>query len=258
MLEYLRSEELSDPTSSLVHVLKTTGERRVTKKDLRDKYGQGKGVAIRVTEQNPQILDDYRRRKDQRTRRAPSHEVIAENTSTPAPDWDALLSNVTDTPPGSAHAEDYHVAVRDLLAALFYPHLTQPRKEWEIHDGRKRIDIVFTNTAGGGFFSWVAQHYLAPLIIVECKNYADDIANAELDQLAGRFSPRRGRVGLLLSRSFKNEKRFAQRCKDTATDDRGFIIHLTDADLGALVDEARVSEYPNFPLLRQRFDALIA
>jgi hypothetical protein len=91
VLEYLRSEELRDPTSSLVHVLKTTGQRRVTKKDLKEKYGQGKGVAIRVTEQNPKILDDYRRRKDQLIRRAPSHQVIAENTSTPAPDWAALL-----------------------------------------------------------------------------------------------------------------------------------------------------------------------
>lgn len=35
VLEYLRSEELRDPTSSLVHVLETTGQRRVTKKDLK-------------------------------------------------------------------------------------------------------------------------------------------------------------------------------------------------------------------------------
>jgi hypothetical protein len=144
------------------------------------------------------------------------------------------------------------------LTALFYPHLTQPRKEWDIHDGRKRIDIVFTNTAGGGFFYWVGQHYSAPLIIVECKNYSGDVANNELDQLAGRFSPRRGRVGLLLSRSFKNEQRFAQRCRDTATDDRGYIIQLTDADLETMVDDARISDYPSFGLLRQRFDALVA
>ncbi len=258
VLEYLRAEELKDPTSSLVHVLRTTGQRRVTKKDLKEKYGQGKGVAILVTEQNPKILDDYRRRKDQLVRRAPSHKVIAENTSTPTPDWDALLSAVTSTPAGAGHAEDYHVAVRDLLTALFYPHLTQPRKEWDIHNGRKRIDIVFTNTAGGGFFYWVGQHYSAPLIIVECKNYSDDVANNELDQLAGRFSPRRGRVGLLLSRSFNSERKFAQRCRDTAADDRGYIIHLTDADLETMVDGARTSDYPSLGLLRQRFDALVA
>lgn len=257
VLEYLRAEELKDPTSGLVHVLKTTGRRRVTKKDLKEKYGQGKGVAIRVTEQNPQILDDYRRRKDQLVRRAPSHRVIAEHTATPAPDWDALMSQVIETPPGRDHATDYHGAVRDLLTALFYPHLTRPRQEWSIHEGRKRIDIVYANAAGAGFFHWIGQHYSAPMIIVECKNYANDVANAELDQLAGRFSPRRGRVGLLLSRSFKNEGRFAQRCRDTAIDDRGFIIHLADHDLKTLAEDARTSDYPSFRLLRQRFDALI-
>lgn len=105
---------------------------------------------------------------------------------------------------------------------------------------------------------WVGQHYSAPLVIVECKNYSDDVANNELDQLAGRFGPRRGRVGLLLSRSFKNQQRFAQRCRDTATDDRGYIIHLTDADLETMVDEARTSDYPSFGLLRERFNALIS
>lgn len=258
VLEHLRSVELNDPTSSLVHVLKTTGERRVTKKKLREKYGQGKGVAIRVTEENPQILEEYRRRKDQRARPATSHQALAEYTATRAPDWDGLLAAVLGTPPGREGAEDYHVATRDLLAALFYPHLTQPRKEWEIHDGRKRIDIVFTNVASVGFFSWVAQHYSAPHVVVECKNYARDVANAELDQLAGRFSPRRGRVGLLLSRSFENETTFAARCRDTARDGRGFIVHLTDEDLKALVDEARSSSYPGFRLLRDRFEALLS
>lgn len=241
VLTELQAQELQNPNSGLVQVLRS-GARRVTKKDLKEKYGSGKGVAISVTEKNPQILERYRRRKDKQSRRAPSHGVVADQTESEPPDWDALLSEVLDTQPGKDHAEDYHVAVRDLLAALFYPHLTQPRKEWEIHEGRKRIDIVFTNASGGGFFWWVAQHYSAPYIVVECKNYKNDVANKELDQLAGRFAPNRGRVGLMLSRSFKNEATFGKRCRDTAQDDRGFIIHLTDDDLEALVEEARDSD----------------
>lgn len=87
------------------------------------------------------------------------------------------------------HATDYHRAVEALLSALFYPSLAYPDVEQEIHEGRKRIDISYMNIAQRGFFHWVADHYSAPHIYVECKNYKGDPANPELDQLAGRFRP---------------------------------------------------------------------
>jgi len=128
----------------------------------------------------------------------------------------------------------------------------------EIHGGRKRIDITYTNLAVEGFFKWVAQHYPAPHIFVECKNYGKEVGNPELDQLSGRFSPSRGRVGLLVCRSFSNKKHFLKSCHDTARDDRGFVIALDDSDLKELVtarqrDDRRLS----FAYLKARFDQLI-
>lgn len=115
--------------------------------------------------------------------------------------------------------------------------------------------------AGVGFFQWLAKHYTAPQIFVECKNYGSDVTNPELDQLSGRFGRSRGNVGVLVCRRFKNKVKFEQRCRDTALDDRGYIIALDDDDLKALVEARKVDEeaaYREYPLLRKRFDTIIS
>lgn len=259
LLSYMQDIHLADPNSRLVEVLKD-GRRRVTKTKLREEYGTGKRAIVRLTREHPQILDKYKEAKEREVQPAMTHSALACYTDTEPPDWDALLGNVFAVKPGNAGATDYHHSIQGLLTALFYPALTSPRKEWTIHQGRKRIDLVFTNYDRGGFFFWVANHFGAPYVIVECKNYSKDVANEELDQLSGRFSPHRGRVGLLLSRSFGNKSVFLERCRDTAQDDRGFIIPLDDDDLKALVEGRRGADStaPKFELLRQRFQDLVA
>lgn len=115
---------------------------------------------------------------------------------------------------------------------LFYPNLSSPKKEKEIHEGRKRIDIVFNNSAEKGFFYTTPSHNIAlpcPFIFIECKNYTGEVKNPEIDQLSGRFSNRRGRIGILTCRKLENN--FIKRCIDTFEDDRGLVIPLDDNDL---------------------------
>ena len=229
VLDKLMSEELEAGTE-LVRLLKD-GTPRVTKKDLMQKYGRGKRVAVRETLRDPSILERYRADKDRRPLRPLTHHQVASETETEPPDWDALLVTVMQTPPGPAQAGTYHRRAADLLNALFYPSLAHPRIEVPIHGGRKRVDIAFTNVASNGFFGWLATHYPASTIWVECKNYSREVANEELDQLAGRFSPSRGKFGILLCRSFEDKALFDARCRDTALDDRGFIVALDDGTL---------------------------
>jgi hypothetical protein len=256
ILTFLQEEELS-AGSNLVRVLRD-GTQWVAKKDLIKKYGSGKRLITNITRQHPEILDRYRRARDRSPRPPLGHEQLRNRIGTKRPDWEGLLDRVRNTRRGKQGADKYHQAVQELLTSLFYPALGHPTSEYPIHEGRKRIDISFDNVATYGFFWWVGQHYPAPHIFVECKNYKGDPANPELDQLAGRFSPSRGKVGILACRSFTNKTLFLQRCKDTSSDQRGFIIPVDDADLDEMV-AVRIHDPDDlqFPLLKTRFEALL-
>ncbi|HRF00488.1 MAG TPA: hypothetical protein PLI18_08220, partial [Pirellulaceae bacterium] len=257
ILEHLQQVELA-ANSELVETLRRGG-RRVTKKSLEAKYGRGKRVNLRETRREPSLLTRYRSAKRDAVRPPLDHEDFAAEEGTPAPDWPTLLNDVRSLPTGRDNAKNYERAIEAFVTALFYPSLSNPQPQTEIHDGRKRIDITYTNIATTGFFYWLGKHYAAQYVFVECKNYEGDPANPELDQLSGRFSPQRGKFGLIVCRSIANKELFAARCRDTARDDRGFIVYLDDADLETLVAARQKSpaDHHALDLLRTRFDSLV-
>ena len=258
LLPFLGDAEIEAKTA-LVKVLKSGP--RVYNKDLIEKYGDGKRMLIEQTKLHPEILERYRRAKRDAdsVRRPPlGHEELADISSTSAPHWDSLLARVLATPVGNDAANEYHEAIYQLLRPLLHP-LTNARKEVKIHDGRKRIDIMFENAATDGFFAWLAQHFPAAYVFAECKNYGKELANPELDQIAGRFSPSRGQFGIIVCRSLADPELFAERCRDTANDHRGYVVAITDEDLVTLVEEAKIGGYNarQFSLLKEAFAKLV-
>jgi len=243
--------------SGLVHVLRD-GRTRVYKKDLAETYGADKLAIIEQTNRFPEALQQYRETRMGRVSSPLTNEQLAEIEDIDRPNLRSLLQELLAVAPGRDEANQYELAVEKLLSALFYPSLAFPTKQHEIHEGRKRIDITYVNNARSGFFGWLATHYPSAHVFVECKNYGREVGNPEADQLAGRFSPARGQVGLLVCRSLENAAALQRRCRDTAQDHRGYIIFLTDQDLEQLVSayEAAPGE-TTFQLLRDKFSALI-
>lgn len=227
-----------DINSQFVHVLrsrKNKGKKKVYKKDLYETYGADKIAAAKLTADHPGALTNYRETKKNATTQPLDHIALSKLENTAPPDFGLLIDGVKAVKPGKESAHDYEVAIEKLLSAALYPSLTSPIKQDKIHDGRKRIDITYLNEAKHGFFEWLARHHPASHVFFECKNYGKEVGNPELDQLSGRFSPSRGRVGILVVRSLQDRALFLQRCKDTAKDDRGFILVLEDSDLPRLV-----------------------
>lgn len=228
VLTYLQSEHLRQH-SGLVEVLKN-GRERVTKKRLIEIHPLSKNFLADFSSEHPEILERYRTLMG--VPREVTDKELDEKFDEPA-FCNAAIHVLQKIPPGNDNASKYHSLMVGLVSFIFYPNIIYPKKEHGIHDGRKRIDIVYTNgSTGGFFFRRRSEHNIsASLIMVECKNYSNDIANAELDQMAGRFSPARGRLGLILGRSFTDRDRFVARCRDTLRDGRGAIIALEDKDI---------------------------
>jgi hypothetical protein len=198
LLPEMQQEEIQ-AKSSLVELLKD-GTPRVTKKALRAKYGSNKLAVVQQTLKRPHVLSQYKEDKEKQPPPPLEHEQLAEIEGSNLPDWDKLLNDLRALPTGQNHASEYEELIERILTAVFYPSLCKPQKQHKIHDGRKRIDITYTNEARSGFFHWLSLHYPSALIFVECKNYGKEIGNPELDQLSGRFSPSRGQVGILICR----------------------------------------------------------
>lgn len=204
----------------------------VTKKSIREfQESFDKEWLVNFTKDHPTVFKDFKRDTIKKIKIVNNNEL----------DCDVLLSEIIkhlisklkSIKPGNDDASIYHRTVMGILELIFFPYLSSPQIEQEIHEGRKRIDIVFDNSAEKGFFYRLSNNYNipSPFIFVECKNYDQDVKNPELDQLSGRLSPNRGKFGLLLCRHIEDMNLFLKRCSDTYNDDRGLIIPLVDDDL---------------------------
>lgn len=235
MLEYLREEEIRKG-GSLVRILKTTKRARVNKKDLKERRPFSKPDLEKFAREHPSVLETYRKIKGAAGPLSASDFDEGGNEAAYA---QALGESLKTIPPGMEAASQYHQYTIGLLSFLFYPDLTAPKKEAELHEGRKRIDIRYTNSSKSGFFyrmrTWPPAS--ANYVFVECKNYSKDLANPELDQMSGRFGHQRGRLGLLLCRKIENKPLLRQRCKETASDGRGYIIALDDEDVQTMLQQ---------------------
>lgn len=239
VLNFLQSEHL-DANSSLVRTLKDGTKKPPFKKALKELHPLTKQYLYEFSKQHPEVLKRYRESKNYNLNEITVEDLLLfafQKSEEEIADFDSLASELDSIQTGDTDAKKYHNHIIGVLTAIFYPYLINPKKEQEIHDGRKRIDIVFQNAAQEGFFFELPNNKGVPsgYVAIECKNYASDPTNPELDQLSGRFSTNRGRFGFLVCRNLQNKNKFFQRCKDTAQDGRGFIVPLDDSDIKQLL-----------------------
>lgn len=258
---YFEDELLANPKAGLVRVL----AGRPISVDLKalDAYlGTTKPAIIRNTEKHPEALDKYKASLPAEDKGPLSGETLASLIGTEVENLRTILGEMRSVAPGPQGATLYHRCVARLMSGLFTRALGNERIENAIHNGMKRIDITYDNVARRGFFDWLGRHFHASTIVVECKNYGKDAGNPEFDQLAMRFSPDRGRFGILACRSFQDKERALARARAIATDANGYIIVLDDDDFERLIDDyERAALDPDarlqYALLRERFTALV-
>ncbi len=267
---YLRpcfeDELLANPRAGLVKVLRDKRGRvtghKVIKGALDEELGTTKPAITENTQKHPEALADYRAALSDEDKGPLPDDKLAERIGAEVENLRDILAEMRAIAPGAGGATLYHRCVARLMSALFATSLGNEDTETPIHDGMKRLDITYDNVARTGFFRWVSQHYPAAMVVVECKNYGHDAANPEFDQLAMRFSPDRGRLGMLACRSFQNKDRALKRAKAIAKDSNGYVLVLDDDDFDQLITDFETVgiDYEarnQHPLLRRRFGDLL-
>ncbi|MDO5286636.1 MAG: hypothetical protein Q4G45_07445 [Actinomycetia bacterium] len=138
---------------------------------------------------------------------------------------------------GRKNAEKYERLIEHCLGFAFPMTLADPHWQHAVDDGRKIIDITYANVATqGGLMAFARSAYGASKVVVECKNYTDDPANPEVDQLAGRMRPEFGKFGLLVCRRVKNMELLLRRCQDAHKNQGLLLVPLVDEDVISLVE----------------------
>ncbi|PFM50319.1 hypothetical protein COC59_30810 [Bacillus cereus] len=263
VLNFLQNEHIRI-NSSLVKrkKLKNGSEKKwVPKKDIADAEKTFRKEYLRdFTKKHPEIFNEFR--NSTKKKMSPlTHDQLEKESDFDINDFiDLLIKRLEQIPKGRKTAGEYHRHILGIMEFIFYPKLTRPIIEQDIHEGRKRIDISFDNSADSGFFYQLhaSKDIPSQFIFVECKNYASEVANPEIDQLSGRFSPNRGKFGILVCRSIGDMNRFLERCADTYHDHRGMIIPLVDDDFIFLLNEIKNNkENPEEELLAERLRKII-
>lgn len=246
VLEYLKAEH-SHAGDSLATVLKN-GTIKVRIADLKRRYPLGTDFLYKFSKEHPQILDKYKSELRRTANKKTAPVLVTKRKVLTGNERIDIIANIKA---GTVDATNYHKIIYDSLIHIFGKRLSNPKAEVKINEGRKRIDIVFTNANNHGFFHDLnsLHHIKCPKIFVECKNYGHEIGNPEIDQLQGRFANQRGNFGILVCRSIKNKKEILLRCRDVLHDRHGYIIVLEDSDINSLINfketeqEDKIDEY---------------
>lgn len=230
VLEYLRAEHLRADDGLVTTLRNKKGvitKKIVYKKTVDENYPKTKDFLAEFSENNPEVINGYRDYLKDLSGNIPN---INSSKFDEVDFSNYLINKLKNIKTGRDYATDYHRLMIGIISFIFFPNLIYPKKEMPINEGRKRIDIGYTNGKISGFFYRISfdQSVKANVIHVECKNYTNEIANAEFDQLLGRFDKNRGNLGILIFRDSDNKKLVLDRCRDAAKSSSRIVIPMDD------------------------------
>lgn len=260
-LSYLQEENIKEKTSLVQFRKEKEGYREpfVTKKSIKEVHEKEIGEdemkewITSFVNAHPKVFSQFKKSVCELEKEVDFKENRKEIAQ-------YLIDELTHIPKGNESASEYHTAIVCILEFIFFPHICNPQKEYEEHEGRKRIDIVYDNNARDGFFYDLMAKFNIPanFIIVECKNYSKDVKNPELDQLSGRFGLKKGQFGMMLCREVDDMDTLIKRCSDTHYDSRGLIIPIVDNDIiDILRDIAEGKENNGLNMLLDKYRKIV-
>lgn len=144
---------------------------------------------------------------------------------------DTLLKRLHDCTPGRENWFEYQRIIKDVFQFLFTPPLEDPI--WESSDSLRinRRDIIFPNNTPEGFWKFLRESYSAYFIIIDTKNYKNQITKSQVLQIANYLKPHgAGMFAIIACRKGGNTACMTTLREQWAAYGK-LIILLTDRDI---------------------------
>jgi DNA-binding NarL/FixJ family response regulator len=159
---------------------------------------------------------------------------------------------------GGRNATAYEKDVSTILAAVLYPHLTDPRLQSRNVSGTRRCDILFSNFSSHSFWQRMSQRHDATLVVFEVKN-VKRLEARYVDQVAGYLNPGSGYLGFIVSRASPRKSVLQRAVEKFQTRGEGgkVVLFLCDDDLAEMLRLREAGGEPT-ELIKQRYHDFVA
>jgi hypothetical protein len=114
-----------------------------------------------------------------------------------------LINKLNDCPTGAGQsANNYEDIVADIFNFLFCPeHIDEPRIQTITYNPDRRRDIILPIACKEGLFYLFALHFKNDTLLVECKNYKDEVTHREIFQICDYLDrPSLAKIAFLVTR----------------------------------------------------------
>lgn len=179
--------------------------------------------------------------------------AVFDETSSPLREAVNHLPDLSSIQCGKATWSQYQRASSEILEYLFCPPLNAPYGESANSAGVNKRDIILPNYCNHGFWGYLADRYKADYIVVDAKNYCEDVGKEQILQVANYLSiggP--GLFGMIMTRSGLNATA-GYICREQWTLHSKLIIVIADVDVAQMIETKRSGGAPE-ELVRQKIE----
>ena len=156
---------------------------------------------------------------------------LAPNKSTSSSQTARFISELGNILPGRDDCYKYQRKCKDIFEYLFSPPLGKPHYENRDETNTNRRDIIFPNYAESGFWEFLRNKYAADYILIDAKNYTDDIKKDAVLQMSNYLkSFGAGLFGIILSRNQPSNGALITR-REHWIAYKKLIVFLDDVDI---------------------------
>ncbi|MFB2835931.1 HNH endonuclease [Floridanema evergladense] len=164
-----------------------------------------------------------------------------------------LIQKLRNCQPGKEDWSKYQKIIGEILERLFCPPLSTPISERSDAEQVNRRDYILTNYAESGFWHFLRTTYQADYIVVDAKNYKNDVGKKEALQIANYLKPHgAGLFGIIFCRdSIDNGCECTLR--EQWTIHRKLIIVVSDRDVEQMLLN-KSSNGPPEEIIKQKIE----